>query len=105
MSVFIPSSSGKKLNAQVKREETHLRCIQLCEHNLRGRCDPKGGHVCNFAHWLRDLRAPNEGEGDWWKTWGKGDVDIRFWATYTPNLASVHPSVTAAVLLGEMETP
>ena len=80
----------EKPKGQVEREETYLRCIKLCEHNLQGRCNPKDGRLCNFAHWLSELRAPNEGEGDWWKTLDKGDVDIRFWAEYVPNLASQH---------------
>ena len=74
----------------VAREEAFLSRIKLCEHNLNGQRSPSGGRVCNFAHWLAQLRVPNEGSGAWWKAWDKGDVDIRCWPEYIPNRASIH---------------
>ena len=82
-------SPQQKTEAQLAKERAFLSCCTLCIHHQWGRCNPRGGRSCNFAHWLNDLRPPEEGPAAWWKIWQKGEVDICFWPTYRPSSNSL----------------
>ena len=73
----------------IANERAFLSRCTLCIHNQQGSCNPPNGQPCNFAHWLRELQAPEEGSEAWWKIWAKGEVDVRFWHDYQPGPKSL----------------
>ena len=77
-----------KTAEQVAKENAFLSRVRLCEHNLRGRCNPPGNRQCNFAHSLSELQMPEERRGSWSQVWSRGDCDIRYWYEYHPNRES-----------------
>ena len=79
----------QKTEAQIVKERACLTRCKLCTHNQWGSCNPPNGRLCNFAHTLAQLQPPEEGSESWWKIWGKGEVDIRFWKDYHPNPQSL----------------
>ena len=83
-----PQPPKQKTPQQTAKENAFLSRCKLCRHNLTFSCNPPNGRACNFAHFLNELQAPEESQGHWSKAWDMGDVDIRFWYEYRPNLES-----------------
>ena len=84
-----PTPQQQKTQQQIAKENAFLSRVKLCEHNQNCSCNPPGGRPCNFAHWLSELQAPEESQGVWSKVWHDGEVDIRFWHDYKPNVHSI----------------
>ena len=77
-----PNASETKTPQQRAKDNAFLSRTQLCEFNLKSYCRPRHGQACNYAHFLKQLQAPEEKQGEWWKAWSKGGVGLRFHPDY-----------------------
>ena len=65
---------------QIERNIAALGRSRLCEYNLGLRLHRRRRPNCHYAHWLKDLEAPNETKMfRWTDVWKYGQVDIYFW--------------------------
>lgn len=62
---FQGTTPKAKTEKEKAKEEAHLSCIQLCKFNFKGRCQPKPGRRCNYAHDLSELQMPEESHSNW----------------------------------------